>query len=78
MNGDGIYENGENINGCPYDYASTVVPIPHSNANERGVKANGTQSWNYSLKISNLKGQGHGFEGQASVEAMKKRSMFVL
>ncbi|MGN0722961.1 MAG: hypothetical protein ACI4LT_03020 [Treponema sp.] len=56
MNGDEIYENGENINGCPYDYASTVVPIPHSNANERGVKANGTQSWNYSLKISNLDG----------------------
>lgn len=56
MNGDGIYENGENINGCPYDYASTVVPIPHSTSNERGVKANGTQSWNYSLKISNLDG----------------------
>ncbi|MDD5776548.1 MAG: hypothetical protein PUD33_02850, partial [Treponema sp.] len=56
MNGDGIYENGENISGCPYDYASTVVPIPHSTSNERGVKANGTQSWNYSLKISNLDG----------------------
>ncbi len=56
MNGDGIYENGENINGCPYDYASTVVQIPHSTSNERGVKANGTQSWNYSLKISNLDG----------------------
>ena len=56
MNGDGIFENGENISGCPYDYASTVVPIPHSTSNERGVKANGTQSWNYSLKISNLDG----------------------
>lgn len=56
MNGDGIYENGENISGCPYDYASTVVPIPHSTSNEYGVKANGTQSWNYSLKISNLDG----------------------
>ena len=56
MNSDGIYENGENINGCPYDYASTVVQIPHSTSNERGVKANGTQSWNYSLKISNLDG----------------------
>ena len=56
MNGDGIYENGKNINGCPYDYDSTVVPIPHSTSNEYGVKANGTQSWNYSLKISNLDG----------------------
>ena len=56
MNGDGIFENGENISGCPYDYASTVVQIPHSTSNERGVKANGTQSWNYSLKISNLDG----------------------
>lgn len=56
MNGDRIYENGKNINGCPYDYDSTVVPIPHSTSNERGVKANGTQSWNYSLKISNLDG----------------------
>ena len=54
MDGDGEYENGENIGGCPYDYASTVVQIPQST--EFGVKANGTQSWNYSLKISSLEG----------------------
>ncbi|MCI7798465.1 MAG: Ig-like domain repeat protein, partial [Spirochaetia bacterium] len=54
MDGDGIYENGENIGGCPYEYASTVVQIPQST--EFGVKANGTQSWNYSLKISSLEG----------------------
>ena len=54
MDGDGIYENGENVTGCPYDYDSTVVSIPQSG--EMGVKANGTQSWNYSLKISGLEG----------------------
>ena len=54
MNGDGEYENGKNIGGCPYEYASTVVQIPQST--EFGVKANGTQSWNYSLKISSLEG----------------------
>ena len=54
MDGNGVYENGENISGCPYDYASTVVQIPQST--EFGVKANGTQSWNYSLKISSLEG----------------------
>ena len=54
MDGDGEYENGENIGGCPYDYDSTVVQIPQST--ELGVKANGTQSWNYSLKISSLEG----------------------
>lgn len=54
MDGDGEYENGENIGGCPYDYDSTVVKIPQST--ELGVKANGTQSWNYSLKISSLEG----------------------
>lgn len=53
MDGDGEYENGKNIEGCPYD-ASTVVQIPQST--EFGVKANGTQSWNYSLKISSLEG----------------------
>lgn len=54
MDGDGEYENGKNIGGCPYEYASTVVQIPQST--EFGVKANGTQSWNYSLKISSLEG----------------------
>ena len=55
MDGDGEYENGKDIGGCPYDYNSTVVPIPPQ-FTEFGVKANGTQSWNYSLKISSLEG----------------------
>lgn len=53
MNGDGIYENGVNVEGCPPE----VKPekIPPSAANEEGVLVKGTNSWSYSLKVSGLK-----------------------
>ena len=53
MDGDGIYENGAGVDGCPDD----VKPdkIPNSAENEKGVLVKGTNSWSYSLKVSGLK-----------------------
>ena len=53
MDGDGIYENGVNVEGCPPEVKP--VEIPTSAANEKGVLVKGTNSWNYSLKVSDLK-----------------------
>ena len=55
MDGDGVYENGKNVDGCPSTV--TVVDIPNSGDTlQQGVKVNGTQSWNYSLNVSKLSG----------------------
>lgn len=53
MDGDGIYENGVNVEGCPDDV--TPVEIPTSAKKEKGVLVKGTNSWSYSLKVSGLK-----------------------
>lgn len=53
MDGDGIYENGASVEGCPAE----VIPveIPTSAEKEKGVPVKGTNSWSYSLKVSGLK-----------------------
>lgn len=53
MNGDGIYENGVNVEGCPTEVKPEKIPT--SAANEEGVLVKGTNSWSYSLKVSGLK-----------------------
>ncbi len=53
MNGDGIYENGVNVEGCPPEVKPEKIPT--SAANEQGVLVKGTNSWSYSLKVSGLK-----------------------
>lgn len=53
MDGDGIYENGVNVEGCPPEVKPEKIPT--SAANEQGVLVKGTNSWSYSLKVSGLK-----------------------
>ena len=53
MDGDGIYENGVNVDGCPPEVKPEKIPT--SAANEQGVLVKGTNSWSYSLKVSGLK-----------------------
>lgn len=53
MDGDGIYENGVNVDGCPPEVKSEKILT--SAANEQGVLVKGTNSWSYSLKVSGLK-----------------------
>lgn len=53
MDGDGIYENGVNVEGCPPEVKPEKIPT--SAANEEGVLVKGTNSWSYSLKVSGLK-----------------------
>ena len=53
MDGDGIYENGVNVDGCPPEVKPEKIPT--SAANEKGVLVKGTNSWSYSLKVSGLK-----------------------
>lgn len=53
MDGDGIYENGVNVDGCPPEVKPEKIQT--SAANEQGVLVKGTNSWSYSLKVSGLK-----------------------
>lgn len=53
MDGDGVYENGVGVDGCPDDVKP--VEIPTSAEKEKGVLVKGTNSWSYSLKVSGLK-----------------------
>lgn len=53
MDGDGIYENGAGVDGCPDDVKP--VEIPTSAEKEKGVHVVGKNSWSYSLKVSGLK-----------------------
>mgnify|MGYP004439533455 FL=1 len=45
MDGDGIYENGVNVEGCPTEVKPEKIPT--SAANEEGVLVKGTNSWSY-------------------------------
>lgn len=53
MDGNGSYENGVDVEGCPDDVSP--VEIPTSAEKEKGVLVKGTNSWSYSLKVSSLK-----------------------
>lgn len=53
MDGDGSYENGVDVDGCPPEVKPEKIPT--SAANEQGVLVKGTNSWSYSLKVSGLK-----------------------
>ncbi len=56
MDGDGKFENGEGIEGCPADVVAVEIPTSTENGNpEKGVLVKGTNSWSYSLKVSDLK-----------------------
>ena len=63
MNGDGVFENGltndktATIQGCPYVVEEVKEILPGSGI--YGVKANGTVSWSYPLKVSNLNNLSH-------------------
>ena len=58
MDGDGSWENGVNVTGCPYETSgddSVLVDIPR-NAGQKGILANGTKSWYYTINVSQLSG----------------------
>ncbi len=58
MNGDGSFENGVNITGCPYvtsGEGNVLVDIPDGSG-EKGILANGTKSWYYTINVSKLNG----------------------
>ena len=63
MDGDGVFENGltsdktATIQGCPYGVESVEEILAGSGI--YGVKANGTVSWSYPLKVSNLNNLSH-------------------
>ena len=58
MDGDGEWENGVDVNGCPYETSgddNVLVDIPR-NAGQKGILANGTKSWYYTINVSQLSG----------------------
>lgn len=57
MDGDGKFENGAGVDGCPADVVVQEIPYSEdaSGNKQKGVLARGTSSWNYSLKVSGLK-----------------------
>ena len=57
MDGDGKFENGAGVDGCPADVVVQEIPFSEdaSGNKQKGVLARGTSSWNYSLKVSGLK-----------------------
>lgn len=57
MDGDGKFENGAGVDGCPADVVLQEIPYSEdaSGNKQKGVLARGTSSWNYSLKVSGLK-----------------------
>lgn len=58
MDGDGTWENGVGIAGCPYETngdENVLVAIPR-NEGQQGILANGTKSWYYTINVSQLSG----------------------
>ena len=58
MDGDGTWENGAGVTGCPYETSgddNVLVDIP-SNDGQKGILANGTKSWYYTINVSQLSG----------------------
>lgn len=57
MDGDGKFENGAGVDGCPGDVVVQEIPYSEdaSGNKQKGVLVRGTSSWNYSLKVSGLK-----------------------
>ena len=58
MDGDGEFENGVNIPGCPYATSgndSVLDTIPDGSS-QKGILAHGTKSWYYTINVSQLQG----------------------